>query len=671
MSTPLRCGPRPAAVCLTAIACATMLLGGGAASAQEGTKRALIIAIGEYGPPPVNPATGRAVLAYRDLSSANDVVLVRGALERQGFLPRDIRVLPDSQATADGIRSALQRLVRDTDRGDVVVIHYSGHGHRITNDNPAEDEEFDGLDEVLVPYGAPAEFYEGYDGSLHIRDDELGEYIVQIRARAGRTGNVTVFLDACYSGTGTRGVDDELPARGEEAPLGPPAFVGGTAPAARGASEEDRGTGIEVGRPAATRGAVDLAPFVVFSAASPRQMAKETYDLDGRTKVGSLSFAIARALPEAGPGTTNRALFATIARSLLGKVSNQTPQMEGDADVSLFSNRLTQQMPYVVVDSVTSEGVVLAGGTLVGLNPGTRLAVHPVGTATPGERAELAALLVTQASATRSFAEAMTGSITEDVRGAWAFVTQRSYGDLVLRVRLDGSLRETDRAGLSNRLAGSGMVQLVDEGGDVVIGDRGGRPEARVIADDRVLATGAQQVIGRVEEYARNRYLRRLTFESAELGIVVELSPRPQLVQPPGGQAYCSPADWAGAASRAENLGGGQWRLSPGDTYWLRVANRGRRRAFVYLVDLRPGGQVEVLWPRQGQAGEQLDAGREIDRCFRLSEGDVGEEVLKVFATEAPQDLRPWFESERTRSTGGSEPDLAVSREVIINIQPN
>ena len=40
--------------------------------------------------------------------------------------------------------------------------------------------------------------------------------------------------------------------------------------------------------------------------------------VDGRTRVGSLSYAIARALPTAGPGTTNRALFAAITRSLSG-----------------------------------------------------------------------------------------------------------------------------------------------------------------------------------------------------------------------------------------------------------------------------------------------------------------------------------------------------------------
>jgi hypothetical protein len=663
----LRRNPR-AVVCLLASACS--LASAPRVGAQEGTKRALIIAIGEYGVAPANPQTGRPLLSYRDLSSANDVVLVRGALERQGFAPRNIRVLPDAQATAAGIRSALQRLASDTERGDVVVIHYSGHGDRLPNDNPAEDDEIDGRDEALVGYGAPAERYAGYDGSLHFRDDELGGFIAQIRARAGASGNVTVFLDACYSGTATRGPGDgaELATRGGAMELPEPVFAPGRAAGTRGAPEDDRGTSIELARAAATRGPGDeqLAPFVVFSAASPRQMAKETYDVDGRTKVGSLSYAMARSLSEAAPGTTNAGLFAAMTRSLLGKVSDQTPQMEGDADRALFSNRLVQQFAYVVVDSVSSEGVVLAGGTLVGLNPGTQLAIYPMRTNSP-DGTPLATVEVREATATRAVAVLAPGRGRDDLRGAWAFVTQRSYGELALRVRLDPSLRAQDREGLTRRLGGGGTIRLVDEGADVVIADRGGRPEARAMLDSLVLARGADSVVRRVEEFARNTYLRRLSFASPELDLVLEFAPG---VQYDAARDRCSAADWAGAEGRPEHLGGGQWRIAPGAYYDLRVRNTGAQRAYFYVVELRPGGQIDVIWPEAGAWGEEIEPGAtwELDGCVRPSTGDAGTEVLKLFATSARQDLRPWFQSERTRA---ATPDLAVSREIIVNIQPN
>jgi hypothetical protein len=53
--------------------------------------------------------------------------------------------------------------------------------------------------------------------------------------------------------------------------------------------------------------------------------------------------------------------------------------------------------------------------------------------------------------------------------------------------------------------------------------------------------------------------------------------------------------------------------------------------------------------------------------CYRISDGDVGHEVLKLFATGTAQDLRPWFQ---TRGTRGSA-ELALSREISIHIQSN
>jgi len=481
-----------------------------------GTKRALIIAISDYGTPPNHPDTGEPLRPYRNLNASNDIPLVRGALEQQGF--QDIRLLQDADADIEGIRAALNRLVRDTDDGDVVVVHYSGHGHRITNDNPDDDDEVDGYDEVLVPYGAPDDFYEGYDGSLHFRDDEFGDFVFDLRRRAGSGGNVTIFLDACHSGTGTRG-EAELPARGSETPLGLPARTSAAV------AETGHGTGMEESTGSGTRGGSgELAPFVVFSAASQRQVAYETWDVDGKTKVGSLSYAIARTLPNLGPGTTNRALFAEITRALSGKVM-QTPQMEGSGDAQVFSNRLSQQLPYVVVESVEAEGVVLTGGSLMGLNDGTTLSVHPIGTNVPEDPTEIATLRVVDATATTAFATVESGDVSEDHIGAWSFVTQRTYGDLALRVSLDASLPQSDRDGLLARLTETGIIEIVDDGPDVVIENRNQLPTARTAAEGLELAAGAVDVVRVVEEYARNRYLRRLSFEAADVDVQLDFAP--------------------------------------------------------------------------------------------------------------------------------------------------
>ena len=56
--------------------------------------------------------------------------------------------------------------------GEVIVVHFSGHGQQIADDN---HDEADRLDETVVPYDAPSRWTTGYTGERHIRDDELGK----------------------------------------------------------------------------------------------------------------------------------------------------------------------------------------------------------------------------------------------------------------------------------------------------------------------------------------------------------------------------------------------------------------------------------------------------------------------------------------------------------------
>jgi hypothetical protein len=639
---------------------------------REGGRVALVIAVGEYGEAPEHPETGAPLRAYGDLNAGNDVPLVTGALKVHGFSEDEIRVLRDEEADADGIRRAFRWLTRQVDEGDVVVLHYSGHGHRITNDNPKEDEETDGYDELLVPYGAPEEFFDGYDGSLHIRDDELGELLQRLRERAGPRGNVTFFIDACFSGTATRGQDAPL-VRGVMDPLGEPAG----AVATRGGSRGERGTGLEggeIGGPEAREG---LAPFAVFSAASQRQVAYETFDVDGETRVGSLSFALARVLPAAEPGVTYRALSARVANALAGRV-RQTPQAEGTLDAQLFSSRLSPQRPYVVVDSVAeAEGVVTLGaGSLLGLNPGTRLEVYPTGTGGPGVSEPLASLEVVQASPQQARARLLAadaggpddnpvaapdrGADPNGLLGQWAFVTARSFGELRTRVRLHPDLPPRDMRGATARLGEMGIVELVDSGAEVEVYREDDQLVARALPDGPVLARGAMRVIRQVESYARAQYLRRLSFQAERLQVELELAPTEVERNLFGEITGCAEPRWGRAAEHPGFLGAGQWALREGDVYHLRVRNTGERRAFIALLDILPRGDVNVLRPREDESpgSYELEAGQELHLgCYQLADPE-GVETLKLFATLEPQDFRSTFQS-RNAGTRGPGEDLS------------
>ena len=67
--------------------------------------------------------------------------------------------------------------------------------------------KIDGFDEALVPYDASS-FYtkDKYKGENHLIDDELGQLLHRLRQKVGNTGDIIVTIDACHSGTATRGL---------------------------------------------------------------------------------------------------------------------------------------------------------------------------------------------------------------------------------------------------------------------------------------------------------------------------------------------------------------------------------------------------------------------------------------------------------------------------------
>jgi len=146
------------------------------------------------------------------------VPLIQNALQKQNFQSGNISTIVDSAATKKGIERALDKLIQSSARGDVVVVHISSHGQQLEDDNV--NEEADGLDEAIVPYGAV--FF--IDKSIYskvatgyFRDDLFGENVTQLRNKLGKSGDLLVIIDACHSGSGTRG--GVALARGNNSPM--------------------------------------------------------------------------------------------------------------------------------------------------------------------------------------------------------------------------------------------------------------------------------------------------------------------------------------------------------------------------------------------------------------------------------------------------------------------
>lgn len=122
----------------------------------------------------------------------NDVKNLAAALvEFCGFAKTDIETLTDLAATKKAMQAAIRTLVKGGRKGDVLVLHYSGHGSNVPDKN---GDEADRRDEILCPTDL--------DWKAPFLDDWLRRTLDS--ARAGVSLNV--IMDCCHSGTITRAI---------------------------------------------------------------------------------------------------------------------------------------------------------------------------------------------------------------------------------------------------------------------------------------------------------------------------------------------------------------------------------------------------------------------------------------------------------------------------------
>ena len=166
------------------------------AVAQE--RHALLIGIGQY------PKES----GWPSIHGDNDVVIINHLLFELGFKEDNITVITNSSATKSHIMEALNELRLNAAEGDVVYIHFSGHGQQVTDLDG--DEPDDHFDEAWIPFDARKYYERGvYEGQNHILDDELNEYLNGLRSKVGAKGRIVLVADACHSGSGSRGLSDE------------------------------------------------------------------------------------------------------------------------------------------------------------------------------------------------------------------------------------------------------------------------------------------------------------------------------------------------------------------------------------------------------------------------------------------------------------------------------
>lgn len=179
---------------LTIVCIYIMLTVSVAVSAQ--TRRALVIGIGQ-----------QEDKAWGKINGDRDVPYVMEMLKNAKFKTGNVKKLVNQQATKAAIMNALKSLASQSKHGDIVYVHFSGHGQQMKD---VHNDEKDGLDECWIPYDAYRKPCNKDRGEKHLTDDEVNYYLNAIRNKIGSVGKMLVVIDACHSGDATRGSDDEV-----------------------------------------------------------------------------------------------------------------------------------------------------------------------------------------------------------------------------------------------------------------------------------------------------------------------------------------------------------------------------------------------------------------------------------------------------------------------------
>lgn len=581
-------------------------------------KYGLIIAIGDY-----PTKTG-----WSTISSENDVSLIKQALLNHGFIEKNISLLVNDEATKAGIIKAIEDLKAKIKAGDIVVIHYSGHGQQIFDDN---GDEIDGKDEALVPYDAWVRYTFNYKGENHLRDDELGNIIANFRNTLGNKGQLVLILDSCHSGSTTRG----RKSRGGKATFAPDDWKPLENDKTKGSAMVER----TIVNP-------NAAPFVLISGASADEL---NYEYEG---FGSLSFAFSKAMADLGSDFTYRQLFSKIAANMNVISPKQTPTIEGDIDYKLFNGEYVQQQAYFEIAKIPNNNLIhINAGKIQGLFEGTTVKIVPSGTTKATDKNVISTGVITKSNFNIAYIKLEKSLNSTNTKDFWVIIDKQSYGDIAIKVFFDQSIKDnTLKTGVAHFLQKNNLgsvVTLIEEA-DVILENRTNGIELKstngikdIDADENTRGSSSIEDINqKLFNFAQGQYLKNLSLKNLAYEIEFKLLPI----------NYSDATGKVGDlidANKNINEAGIFEVVPEKDHVVLQITNKSKKALYVSIIEINSKGEIAPFMPNDNcpltNEERKLAPGQTmIFKDCVYSFGPPYETlILKGFATTTPINFQP------------------------------
>ena len=599
---------------------------------------------------------------------ANDLALIRHLLLGKFEFPEpNVRTLSEESGADEdrpvraNIEREFRRLATVAHRGDYVVIFLAGHGSSQPDNDPdnPDDVEPDGCDEVFC--AADVESLTAEDGGQipnAIVDDEIRAWLDAIRAKGA---SVWVIVDACHSGTVTRGNGEEVDRQIPSEVLVPEEALDRSLRRGAERSEVSRGA---AGDDVAFELTDESGGLVATYAAQPYETTPEKRlpaDRADAKRHGLVTYTLAKVLSESRSPLTYGELVGRIHRQYVkwGR-TGPTPLVEGsDRDRQVLGRDKWPARSRTLLQRNQEDGFQVTAGSLEGLMAGCVLAVYPP----PGQEDADRVLGHVRVSEVRpleadvepcAYGEQPSRDDLPD--GARCRVVKADYGDLRLKVAMDAVspegappsqaiesfhdqlktcfaeeasviqlCEEPARADWLVRVARNEVLLVPGEGwarssggadtklfGPVPLDDR-----ASAWAEDRLVRIARARNLLRIAAEAEDEQVRG--WSSGEVDVRVEML-RLEDKQDRRG----TPVRW--------QRGGIQ--LQEGDLVRFRVENGSRFPVDVSLLFVDSGYGIHPIFPRSTRRDyNRLASGETLQtRPFRVTGTTLGLEHLVVIA---------------------------------------
>ncbi|HUF50104.1 MAG TPA: caspase family protein [Longimicrobiales bacterium] len=512
-------------------------------------------------------------------------------MARWGFAEDRIHMVLDLDATRQRLETELTDWLPSVARqGDIVVFYFAGHGSQTWD---LDGDEEDGLDETICP----TDVLKG-DASKDITDDELGAWLSRIPA------DVTVILDNCHAGTGTRAVTPfarpRSLARDATTDLEKPAI-----PARAGRTAEAPAPRNVLEIAAAQAGEVAVDAEWPGTNGAPA------------THGGAFTTNFVRNLWRVPRRTSYEDVFHLTAEDMKRQRFAQQPLLtKNGAEARPFGFTSADQAgtddAFVPVAAVTGNAVRLGGGAGAGMTVGS---IYRSGAALLRVRevlADAATATVEQGAAPR--------------RGAAAQLVAYAYPEAALRVSL-ADVDQATRSAVTSAAGSASALQFVTNARDfahLIV-----RPAERgyvIIGMDGAI----RHAVSGTDRAANTRLVaEKLQHEAAAHQLAALDNP---------GQ------------SQTLEFSFGDERTSFRMGERISFAARAPRNGYLTIIDIGTDGKVVVLFPLESARDNRVTAGQTIRLpaeagSFYEAQQPAGRGIVRAFLTDRPLDL-PFREGE-------------------------